>query len=92
MGFQNVLILFFVIPKINIAEIGSLVHALPQFPLKKTEFYFKLPLSMLMRMQILMTVPFGLQVLIAVELQLKTILSDVLSYFLNLNIPKITSS
>ena len=39
-----------------------------------------------------MTVPFGLQVLIAVELQLKTILSDVLSYFLNLNIPKITSS
>ena len=39
-----------------------------------------------------MAVAFRLEVLIAVELQLKAVLRDVLSYFLNLNIPKITSS
>ena len=45
-----------------------------------------------MRMQISVTVPFRLEVLIAVDLKLKAILSDVLSHFLNLHTPKITSS
>ena len=91
-GLQNSFILFFISPQINVTQIGSLEHAVPQLPLKYTVFYFQLLSGMIMRVQILMTVTFRLEVLIAVELQLKAVLGDVLSYFLNLNIPKITSS